>query len=45
MNIYNQGFKSNDMAGGQARAVVFFLVLAIVSIIQVSVNKKREIEL
>jgi raffinose/stachyose/melibiose transport system permease protein len=45
MNIYNQGFKSNDMAGGQARAVVFFLVLVIVSIIQVSVNKRREIEL
>jgi raffinose/stachyose/melibiose transport system permease protein len=45
MNIYNQGFKSNDMAGGQARAVVFFLVLALVSIIQVSVNKKREVEL
>jgi raffinose/stachyose/melibiose transport system permease protein len=45
MNIYNQGFKSNDMAGGQARAVVFFLVLAIVSIIQVSASKKREIEL
>jgi ABC-type sugar transport system permease subunit len=33
------------MAGGQARAVVFFLVLVIVSIIQVSVSKKREIEL
>jgi raffinose/stachyose/melibiose transport system permease protein len=45
MNIYNQGFKSNDMAGGQSRAVVFFLVLVVVSIIQVSVNKKREIEL
>jgi raffinose/stachyose/melibiose transport system permease protein len=45
MNIYNQGFRSNDMAGGQARAVVFFLVLAIVSIVQVSINKKREIEL
>jgi len=45
MNIYNQGLKSNDMAGGQARAVVFFLVLVIVSVIQVSVNKKREIEL
>jgi raffinose/stachyose/melibiose transport system permease protein len=45
MNIYNQGFKSNDMAGGQARAVVFFVVLAIVSTIQVSINKRREIEL
>ncbi len=45
MNIYSQGFRSNDMAGGQARAVVFFLVLVIVSLIQVSINKKREIEL
>jgi raffinose/stachyose/melibiose transport system permease protein len=33
------------MAGGQARAVIFFLVLVIVSIIQVSLNKRREIEL
>lgn len=45
MNIYNRGLKSDDMAGGQARAVVFFVVLVIVSVIQVSVNKKREIEL
>jgi raffinose/stachyose/melibiose transport system permease protein len=45
MNIYNQGLKSDDMAGGQARAVVFFLVLVIVSVIQVSLNKRREIEL
>jgi raffinose/stachyose/melibiose transport system permease protein len=45
MNIYNQGLKSNDMAGGQARAVVFFLVLVVISVIQVSINKKREIEL
>jgi raffinose/stachyose/melibiose transport system permease protein len=45
MNIYNQAFKSNDMAGGQARAVIFFIVLAVVSIVQVTVNKKREIEL
>jgi raffinose/stachyose/melibiose transport system permease protein len=45
MNIYNQGFQSNDMAGGQARAVVFFLVLAVVSIVQVSGNKRKEIEL
>ncbi len=45
MNIYNQGLKSNDMAGGQARAVVFFVVLVIISVIQVSINKRREIEL
>jgi raffinose/stachyose/melibiose transport system permease protein len=45
MNIYDTAFVSNDLAGGQARAVIFFLVLAVVSIIQVSINKKREIEL
>ena len=45
MNIYNTAFISNDLAGGQARAVVFFLVLAVISLIQVSANKKREIEL
>ncbi len=45
MNIYNQGFRADDMAGGQARAVVFFVVLVIVSVIQVAVNKRREVEL
>jgi len=45
MNIYNEGFRSNDMAGGQSRAVVFFLVLAVVSMIQVSKSREKEIEL
>ena len=45
MNIYDQGFRANDMAGGQARAVVFFVVLVIVALIQVAVNKRREVEL
>ncbi len=45
MNIYDTAFVSNDLAGGQARAVIFFLVLAVVSMAQVSINKKREIEL
>jgi raffinose/stachyose/melibiose transport system permease protein len=45
MNIYNQGLKSDDMAGGQARAVIFFLVLVTVSVIQVAVNKRKEVEL
>lgn len=45
LNIYNTAFISNKLAEGQARAVVFFIVLAIISIIQVYVNKKKEIEL
>lgn len=45
LNIYNTAFISNNLAAGQARAVVFFLVLAIVAVVQVGVNKKKEIEL
>lgn len=45
LNIYNTAFRSNDMAMGQARAVIFFLVLIVISQIQVSVNKKKEVEM
>lgn len=45
LNIYNTAFISNKLAEGQARAVVFFIILAIISIIQVYVNKRKEIEL
>jgi len=45
LNIYNTAFVSNNLAMGQARAVVFFLVLAIIALIQVYVNKKKELEL
>lgn len=45
LNIYNTAFIANNMAEAQARAVIFFLVLVIVSIIQVRINKKKEIEL
>ena len=45
MNIYDQGLRADDMAGGQARAVVFFVVLVIVAVIQVAANKRREVEL
>ncbi len=44
MNIMNTAFVSNDLAGGQARAVLFFVVLAAVSMVQVAVNKKKELE-
>lgn len=45
MNIYNVAFKYNNMAEGQARAIVFFLVLSIASIGQVYYNKKKEVEM
>lgn len=45
MNIYNTAFIGNNLAMGQARAVIFFWVLVIVSLVQVYINKKREVEL
>ncbi len=45
MNIYNTAFVKNVLAEGQARAVIFFVVLVIVSIIQVNFNKKKEVEM
>ena len=44
LNIYNTAFKFNNMAQGQAKAVLFFVVLTIFSIIQVSYNKSKEVE-
>ncbi len=45
LNIYNTAFVANNLAEGQAKAVIFFIVLVIVSIIQVTVNKKKEVEM
>jgi raffinose/stachyose/melibiose transport system permease protein len=45
VHIYNVAFKYNDMAQGQARAIIFFLILSVVSIGQVYFNKKREVEM
>ncbi len=45
VHIYNVAFKYNRMAEGQARAIVFFLVLSVVSMAQVYYNKKKEVEM
>lgn len=45
VHIYNVAFKYNNMAEGQARAIIFFLILSIVSMAQVYFNKKREVEM
>lgn len=45
VHIYNVAFKYNNMAEGQARAIVFFLVLSVVSMGQVYYNKKKEVEM
>ncbi|VDN48197.1 putative starch degradation products transport system permease protein AmyD (fragment) [Petrocella atlantisensis] len=45
VHIYSVAFKYNNMAEGQARAIIFFIVLSVVSIGQVYYNKKKEVEM
>ncbi|MCR5716341.1 MAG: sugar ABC transporter permease [Lachnospiraceae bacterium] len=45
LNIYNTAISKNNYALGQAKAVLFFIILAIVSLIQVRMSNKKEVEL
>jgi len=45
LNIYQTAFAYNQLAQGQAKAIIFFIVIAAISMIQVRANKKREIEM
>lgn len=44
LNIYKTAIAKNDYGYGQAKAVVFFIILAIVALTQVYISKKREVE-
>lgn len=45
LNIYKTAISKNQYALGQTKAVVFFILLAIVSLTQVVISKKREVEM
>ena len=45
LNIYSTAVINNEYAFGEAKAVLFFIILAVVSIIQVRISNKREVEL
>ena len=45
LNIYKTAFTRNDMAVAQSKAVVFFVLLAIVALFQVYISKKQEVEM
>ena len=45
LNIYNTAISKNSYALGQAKAVLFFIILACVSLIQVRISNKREVEM
>ena len=45
LNIYSTAVINNEYSFGEAKAVLFFIILATVSIIQVRVSNKKEVEL
>ena len=45
LNIYNTAITKNNYALGQAKAILFFIILAAVSIIQVRISNKKEVEM
>ncbi|WP_315071477.1 sugar ABC transporter permease [uncultured Clostridium sp.] len=44
LNIYNEAFVVNNMGIGQAKAIVFFILVTTISLTQVYFNKKKEVE-
>lgn len=45
MNIYNEIFKLNNYGYGQAKAILFFIVVACITLVQVSITKKKEVSM
>src|SRR5690625_7554907 len=45
MEIVNTAFSANEMAYGQAKAYIFFIMLASIALTSVYYNKKREFDL
>lgn len=43
MNIYNEIFSLSNYGYGQAKAIIFFIAVAVITLIQVSITKKREV--
>ena len=43
-NIYREAFNNHNYATGQAEAFVLFIIIAILSIVQVYIGKKMEVE-
>ena len=45
LNIYNTAFARDQYGYAQAKAILFFIILACVSMIQVRISNKREVEM
>ncbi|WP_030441993.1 carbohydrate ABC transporter permease [Actinoplanes subtropicus] len=45
MHVYQKAFVSQQFGTGQAEALVLFLIVAVISVLQVSVSRRREVDL
>lgn len=45
MNIYNEAFTMQHMGYAQAKAVIFLVIITIISIVQIMITRKREVSL
>ncbi|WP_017470946.1 carbohydrate ABC transporter permease [Amphibacillus jilinensis] len=45
MNIYNSAFMTREMGYAQAKAVIFLVIVATISVIQIYFTRKREVDL
>lgn len=44
MDIYDEAFGRNNMGYGSAKAVIFFLIIAVITLAQVWTTKRKEVE-
>jgi len=45
INIYDEAFVNRNMGVGQAKAILFFIILLVIALVQVYYNKRKEVEL
>ncbi|UJF33994.1 carbohydrate ABC transporter permease [Paenibacillus hexagrammi] len=45
LNIYKEAFQNNRYGLGSAKAILFFLVVSLITLLQVSLTKRREVQL
>lgn len=44
LNIYNEAFQNNRYGLGTAKAIIFFIVVAVITSVQVKLTKSKEVE-
>lgn len=45
MNIYNEAFQMQNMGYAQSKAFIFLIIIVVVSLLQMSITRKREMDL